>query len=250
MNYLIIEDEPLAADKIITAVSEIRPQWTNLSVLPSIRKSVSDIPDLNPDLIFLDVHLGDGISFKIFEELNLNIPIIFTTAYDKYAIKAFELNSIDYLLKPVSKADLLRAIEKFEGLTTIHKPSFDWNQLLQDLKPQFKERFMVSTGKRIKSLNTADIAFFYAHGKNTFITDKDGTEYLIDKTLGSLGEQLNPKYFFHINRQYIVRIDSISEMISYSKGRLKINTSPSTPTEAIVSVDKAPRSKMWLEGET
>lgn len=250
MNYVIIEDEPLAAEKIAASVKGLKPQWNLLKIIPSVKMALLELNELKPEMIFLDVHLGDGNSFQIFQKLKINVPVIFTTAFDKYALKAFEVNSVDYLLKPVSKADLERAILKLEKhYVKPEKFQANWEKLLQDLRPSYKERFMVSTGKKIKSLNTEDIAFFFAQGKHVFITDKEGKEYLTDKTLTSISSCLNPKEFFHINRQYIVAISCIKEMLIYSKGRLKLNTKPSTPTEAIVSGEKATKFKLWLEGE-
>lgn len=250
MKYLIIEDEPLAAEKLEKSIQRIKPDWTLIKVIPSVKMAVDELLHLRPDLIFLDVHLGDGNSFRIFEEVRVNVPIIFTTAFDKYALKAFELNSIDYLLKPITENDLRRAIAKLEERIANNGSEINWKQLLQDLKPNYKERFMVTTGKRIKSLEASEIAFFFAQGKHTFITDIEGKEYLIDKTLGSLNELLDPKFFFQINRQYIIRIGAIREMVVYSKGRLKLHTSPEMPTEAIVSSDKSSRFKLWLEGDS
>lgn len=250
MRYVIIEDEPLAAEKIAADILRLRPQWNLLKIIPSVKMATLELNDLNPELIFLDVHLGDGNSFQIFQKLEINVPVIFTTAFDQYALKAFEINSVDYLLKPVSKSDLEMALLKLERhFGKQEKFQANWDKLLQDLRPSYKERFMVSTGKRIKSLNTDQIAFFFAQGKHVFITDKEGKEYLTDKTLTSLSSSLNPKEFFHINRQYIVAISCINEMLLYSKGRLKLITQPNTPSEAIVSGEKAARFKLWLEGE-
>ncbi len=239
MKYLIIEDEELAADRLRVLVQKQRPDWELLQVIPTVRQAVKSLSGLKPDLIFLDIHLSDGNSFSIFDQIIIDIPIIFTTAYDSYALKAFELNSIDYLLKPVNEADLKRGIEKFENRSG-HSAEPDWKKILSDLKPSYKDRFMVSTGSRIKSLPVDEISFFFAQGKHTFI---------IDQSLTQLNDLLNPKKFFQINRQYIVCFDCIEEMIPYSKSRLKIITKVDTPTEAIVSVDRAPKFKKWLEGE-
>ncbi len=249
-NYVIIEDEPLAAEKIANLVKRLRSDWILLKIIPSVKMATKELKSLNPDLIFLDVHLGDGNSFQIFQKLEINVPVIFTTAFDNYALKAFEINSVDYLLKPIANTDLEKALNKLEKTQhmeeTFHS---NWDKLIQDLRPSYKERFMVSSGKKIKSLNTNEIAFFFAQGKHTFITDKEGKEYLIDKTLTALADCLNPKDFFHINRQYIISFTCIHEMLYYSKGRLKLETQPKTPTEAIVSGEKAGKFKLWLEGE-
>lgn len=249
VSYLIVEDEALAAERLQEMIQKNRPNWKLLEVIPSVRLAVAKLEMLNPDIIFLDVHLSDGNSFAIFDQISPKSAIIFTTAYDKYALKAFSLNSIDYLLKPISNDELKRGLSKFEQRSLHDNHSLDWKSILQDFKPNYKDRFMVSTGERIKSLPIDKICFFYAQGKHIFITDKLGKEYLIDHTLTKLSEVLNPKKFFQINRQYIIAFDCISEMIAYSKGRLKLITNPATPSEAIVSVDKAPRFKAWLEGE-
>ncbi len=249
VKYVIIEDEPLAAERLQEQVQKQKPDWELLMVLPSVRSAVQQLPQLTVDLIFLDVHLSDGNSFAIFEQIRPETPIIFTTAYDQYALKAFKLNSIDYLLKPVSEKDMERALQKVDQRSLHNQSEPDWKKLLSDLKPNYKDRFMVSTGERIKSLSVDDIAFFFAQGKHTFITDKEGRQYMIDQTVSRLSEILDPKKFFQINRQYMVCFDCIEEMIPYSKSRLKLHTNPATPTEAIVSVDKAPKFKAWLEGE-
>ncbi len=249
LKYVIIEDESLAAERLDDLIQKQKPEWKLVSVIPSVRKAVQELESLDCDLIFLDVHLSDGNSFSIFEQIKPKTPIIFTTAFDQYALKAFQLNSIDYLLKPVSEKDLKRALDKFDQRILHNNDELDWKKLLLDLKPNYKDRFMVSTGERIKSLSVEDISFFFAQGKHTFITDKEGRQYMIDQTISRLSEILDPKKFFQINRQYIICFDCIKEMIPYSKSRLKLITKVETPTEAIVSVDKAPKFKAWLEGE-
>lgn len=248
MNYIVIEDEPLAAEKLVHSVGRLKPEWTHLQTIGTVRQAQKTLADTKADLLFVDIHLSDGVSFQIFEYLTVEIPIIFTTAYDQYALKAFQLNSIDYLLKPVALDDLTRAIRKVElrGSTNMTP---DWKQLQQELSPRYKDRFLVSTGQKIKSLPSSEIAFFFASGKNTFITCREGREYLIDQTLTSLCEILDPIKFFQVNRQFIIGIDCITEMVPHSKGRLRIYTTPELPTEAIVSVDKASRFKSWLNGE-
>lgn len=249
LKYVIVEDEPLAAERLQHLIEGQRPHWQLQAVIPSVRQAVQQLLTVQCDVIFLDVHLSDGNSFSIFEQIQPSSPVIFTTAYDQYALKAFELNSIDYLLKPVAERDLTRALQKLEQRQGITEEQPDWNKLLQDLKPNYKDRFMVSTGERLKSLSVDDICFFFAQGKHTFITDKGGRQYIVDQTISRLSEVLNPKKFFQINRQYIICFECIEEMIPYSKSRLKLHTKPATPTEAIVSVDKAPKFKSWLEGE-
>lgn len=247
-NYLILEDEPLAAERLREAVEKLRPEWKFKGRVESVREAKKVLPDSDADLLFVDIHLADGNSFAIFEELELKLPIIFTTAFDQYALKAFELNSIDYLLKPINEQDLKRALNKLEQRS--ESPAFNnWEKLISELKPSYKKRFLVSTGQKIKSIDQADVAFFFASGKHSFLTSCDGTEYLFDTPLSKLIDQLDPSSFFQINRQFIISISCIEEMISYSKGRLKLVTKPATPEDAIVSVDKSPRFKAWIAGE-
>lgn len=247
MRYVVLEDEPLAAEKLILTISEVRPDWEHLATYESNSQASKELPAVKPELIFVDIHLADGLSFELFKEDFTDIPLIFTTAYDQYALKAFELNSIDYLLKPVSKDELHRALHKLEsrsGSMAVH-----WEKLIRDLQPSYKERFLVSTGERIKTVKVEDIAFFHAQGKHCFLTDKAGTEYLIDKSLNQLSGSLNPRDFYQINRQFIIQLNYIVEMIPWSKSRLKLVLNPPTPEDAIVSVERSPAFKAWIAGE-
>ncbi len=246
MKYLVIEDEPLAAEKLVRNVQRKRPEWYHLNTVGTVREAVQELLDTKPDFIFVDIHLSDGISFQIFDQVEVQSPIIFTTAYDQYALRAFRVNSIDYLLKPIVESDLDRALRKLELRNG--QPEINWKQLQEQIRPRYKDRFLVSTGERIKSLPQEEIAYFFAQGKHAFITDVNGQQYLIDQTLTSLSEQVDPMKFFQINRQFIIGIDCIKEMIPYSKGRLKVITQPETTTEAVVSVDKASRFKEWIGG--
>ena len=247
MRYVVLEDEPLAAEKLIHTISRVRPFWEHIATFESNSQAAKELPEAKPELIFVDIHLADGISFELFKGDLLETPLIFTTAYDQYALKAFELNSIDYLLKPVGIEDLERALHKLESRSG--NIAVQWEKLMNDLKPTYKERFLVSTGERMKAVKTTDIAFFYAQGKHCFLTDNTGTEYLIDKSLGQLMEVLNPRNFFQINRQFIVQLNYIVEMIPWSKSRLKLVLEPPTPEDAVVSVDRSPGFKSWIRDE-
>ncbi|HAD97858.1 MAG TPA: DNA-binding response regulator [Cryomorphaceae bacterium] len=247
MKYLVIEDEPLAAEKLVRNVQRKRPAWEHLHTVGTVREAVQELLKVMPDFLFLDIHLSDGISFQIFDQVEVQCPVIFTTAYDQYALRAFKVNSIDYLLKPLVESDLDRALQKLESRPLA--PQADWKQLETELRPRYKDRFLVSTGERIRSLQEDEVAFFFAQGKHSFITDVSGNQYLYDQTLTAISEQLDPRKFFQINRQYVIHINSIREMIPYSKGRLKLVMEPATPEDAIVSVDKSPRFKGWVAGE-
>jgi two-component system response regulator LytT len=245
IKFVIIEDEPLAAERLEDSINKLRPDWQCLAIIQSVREAKKRLAALDAQLLFLDVHLADDISFSIFEELQLKTPVIFTTAYDQYALKAFQLNSIDYLLKPISNTALEQSLVKFEEnrLTTP-----DLARLAQDYSPVYKERFLVSTGNKVKSISTEQVAYFFANGKHSYLIDKTGTEYLFDKPLNKLIEELNPAQFFQVNRQYIFALSSITEMIPYSKGRYKILSQPTTEQDVMVSAEKSGAFKKWMGG--
>lgn len=247
MNYLILEDEEWAAQRLNSLLNELRPDWQLVATRDSIKSATAFLQAQKVDLIFADINLGDGLSFELFEKVKVNCPLIFTTAYDQYAIKAFKLNSIDYLLKPINKEELNAAIEKLEQRNS--SAVSDWQQILKDLKTNYKERFLVSTGERLKTISTEDICYFFAQGKHCFICDNQGVEYLIDRNLKDLAEQIDPRSFFQINRQVIVHHRYILELQTYSKSRLKIILKNPSKREMIVSVERSPRFKAWLEDE-
>lgn len=248
MKYLIIEDEPLAAERLREKITELRPQWRYLKTLATLQALKSELKQSAADIAFVDIHLGDGSSFIALEENEVKLPLIFTTAYDQYAIRAFKLNSIDYLLKPIHIDDLRAAIEKFEQRKQENTPT-DWSKILKDLKPQYKERFLVANGERLKTLKSKDAAYFHASGKHCFLVDFQGQEYLIDFKLKDLCEQLDPGRFYQINRQFIINLEAISELRPYSRSRLKVITKPSLKDEGIVSSERSAAFKTWLEGE-
>lgn len=248
-KVLIVEDEHLAAQKLIRQLHNIAPETEVLAVIDSVGEATDWLKKNEADLIFLDIHLGDDSSFKIFEKVRIKTPIIFTTAYDQYAIRAFKLNSIDYLLKPVNKQELREALEKFHDIRP--KPQeTDYQSLLKSLQmeeePSYQKRFMVYRGDRVKSIPTSSIAYFFAEGKYVYLLTGDGTEFMVDYTLEKLESLLNPEDFFRINRQFIIHIDAISDMISYTKGRLNVILNPASKKEAIVSIERASDFKKWL----
>jgi len=252
MKVIIIEDEPLAANKLERQLIDLEPHIEILGKLESIKQAVEWLKRNHADLIFLDVHLSDGVSFKIFEKVHVNTPIIFTTAYDQYAIDAFKLNSLDYLLKPVKKSDLERALSKYKSMTntSLEEPPIDFQALLEAMKSQqkdFKERFMVYTGKdQIKSIGIEEVAYFYAEGKYAYLIDKTGRQYVIDSSLDKLVNELDPKMFFRINRQFIVGYHAIKNMYAWTKSRVKLELEPFTKKEVVVSVERSPDFKRWL----
>lgn len=247
-KVVIIEDEQLAAQKLSRQLKNIDDEIEVVVTLGSVARAVEFLSAQTVDLIFLDIHLGDDTSFSIFDQIEIKTPIIFTTAYDQYAIKAFKLNSIDYLLKPVNKNDLKGALTKYyenrQGVP------LDYKQLLQSLQTgqsaSYQSRFMVYKGDMVKTISVADISYFFAEGKYVYLVDRNGNEHLIDYTLDKLREQLDPQRFFRINRQFIIQICAIQEMMAYTKGRIKISLNPPAKKESVVSIDRAGDFKNWL----
>jgi len=249
MKAIIIEDEKFAADRLEKMIREVKPEIEILKKISSVSDSIVWLKKNDVDLIFLDIQLSDGISFSIFEEVTINTPIIFTTAYDQYAIKAFELNSISYLLKPVRKDELLESIKKYESLKSAF--SIDFDRLLAGIQGneiQYKKRFLIQYGEKLKKIETKDIAYFYAMEKNVFLRTHDNKDLTVDDTLDALENMLNPESFFRINRKYIVSMEAISEMFAYSRGRVKLQLKPPTEDQfdTVVSIDRAPRFKKWM----
>ena len=259
----IIEDEPLAADKLTRQLLQIDDSHEILAVTPSVAESVRFLKQTSPDLILADIQLSDGISLEIFRLVSCDAPIIFVTAYDEYAIQAFQANGIAYLLKPVSKASLVQALNKYNRLgrvivtdeaSAVEGPNtgaagLDLSTLLSQLKSgsAFKSRFLVQSGSgKLKSLQSDEIAYFFADGKHTFLVARDGHKFFSDSNISELSQILNPEFFFQVNRKYIIHIDSIEEMLPYSKSRVKLQLRPTTQDDVVVSVERSPHFKTWL----
>ena len=253
MKVLIIEDEKLAAEKLARYLKQYNSEIRVLAQLPSIKESVEWLSDRQEelDLIFMDIQLTDGLSFEIFHSLSIKRPIIFTTAYDEYAIDAFKVNSIDYLLKPISFMDLSQSLKKLEGLKQQLNPPGNLSAVIQHMaqKPTYKDRFLVKRGNHIQSIPTSDIILFYAEGRTAFLLTQEGKKYIIEYKLEDLEEMLPPKSFYRVNRSFIVSIQGIQDILMYSNSRLKITLSVELDKEIIVSREKVKRFKGWLEGE-
>jgi DNA-binding LytR/AlgR family response regulator len=249
MNVLIIEDEVLAADRLEAMLKVVAPDIQVLARLSSIKDSVRWLMQHSADLIFLDIQLSDGLSFTIFEQVTVTTPIIFTTAYDQYAIRAFKLNSVDYLLKPIRQSELHESIRKYRTLKSAY--SIDFEELLNTLhgnKPDYKKRFMIQYGERIRKVEISEVAYFYAMDKSVFLKTFEGQSYPLDYTLDRLEEFVDPARFFRINRKYIVCIDAISSMTAWSRNRVKVELKPAAEDtgDTIVSIDRAADFKAWL----
>ena len=249
MNVLIIEDESFAADKLERMLKEVDSSITILAKLGSIKESAKWLFKNTADLIFLDIQLSDGISFSIFEQVSINTPVIFTTAYDEYAIKAFQLNSISYLLKPIRKNDLAESLQKYRSLKSAF--SIDFDLLLANIQgkePDYKKRFLIQIGDKIRKVEVSEIAYFYVLDKGVYQRTFQGNNYPVEYTLDKLETILNPQVFFRINRKYIVNMESIANMVAYSRSRVKLELKPKADDEydTIVSIDRSADFKKWL----
>ena len=250
MKILIIEDERPAANRLRQLVMDLIPGAEIFGHLDSITSAVKWLEtNVFPDLIFCDIQLADGQSFEIFERVKVSSPIIFTTAFDQYAIKAFKLNSVDYLLKPIDPKELAQAIQKFQSQQV--KPSFDLNQIRDLLSPQssnHKSRFLVKFGEKIQSVETVDISIFFSEEKVTFLQTKENRRYILDYTLDQLEGMLDPKKFFRLNRKYIASFSAIAEIHTYSNSRLKIKLANCDDNDILVIREKVGDFKDWLDG--
>ncbi len=255
MTTLIIEDEEPAYRRLHKMMKELEPGHTLLNQIVSVSSAVKWFKDNeHPDLIISDIQLSDGVSFEIFKQVDIKCPVIFTTAYDQYAIEAFKVNSIDYLLKPVKKDELEKAVTKFKTLTpATAAPAIDINKLLQSLQPaagnEYKKRFVVRYGEHIKTIDIEEVVYFYTEDKATFLCTKDARRFVVDFNLDTLDSILDPKVFFRINRQFIISIHSIAEMFAYSKSRVLIKLNPAAKHETIVSTERSADFKHWLGDE-
>ncbi len=282
MNVLIIEDENLTAKRLEGLLHRYDPAINVLARIPSVADAVAwftqpDCPSV--DLIFMDIHLEDDIGFRIFEQAQLTTPVIFTTAYDEYMIQAFKVNSIDYLLKPINYDELVAAIDKFKALrkqfsqlpaagaapaesdamrsgrTAPDKPGFaglnpDLETLLsllgQSKQTDYKDRFMITVGAKIRSVATAEVAYFYLEEKIVFLVTKDGLNLPVDYSLDKLTQLLNPRLFFRISRQFLVSLAAIQTIHTYSAGKLKLDLTPKSRQDVFVSGDRMSEFKEWL----
>lgn len=248
IKAVIIEDEHLAAKRLSRLLHKLEPEIEILKIIDSVKNAVEWLGKNEPDLIFLDIHLADGNSFSIFDQVEVKAPIIFSTAYDQYAIKAFKLNSIDYLLKPIDKDELKQSLEKFKSVRNA-APKIDFEALMasmQEPKTTYQKRFMITSGEKIKSITIDEVAYFYGQQKFVFLITQDNRRHIIDYTLGKLENLLDPEKFYRINRQFIISFEAISNMVAYSKSRVKVDLEPTSDIEAIVSIEKTKRFKEWL----
>jgi DNA-binding LytR/AlgR family response regulator len=250
MNVVIIEDESLSALRLEKIIREIDPAIEVLAKLESVEESVAWFKaHPGPDLIFLDIHLEDGLGFSIFEQVKIKSPIIFTTAFDEYAIKAFKLRSIDYLLKPITADDLEAALRKYRDWSLPERNVIDVQELFDLIgsRKNYKERFSITVGQRIRSIAVDDIAYFYSESGITFLVCKEKIEYPVDFSLDTLETELDPRLFFRVNRQFLVKLPAIANVHIYPKSRLKLDLNPPPRQEVFVSVDRVAGFRRWFD---
>lgn len=249
LQVIIIEDEKPAARRLhrMLVRNDIQP----IVMLHSVKESIYWLQNYpNPDLIFLDIQLSDGLSFEIFDSVKVESAIIFTTAYDQFALKAFKLNSIDYLLKPIDEDELVIAINKF---SKYKQDSYDntagikqIKQLLQQEEPAYKERFTIQIGQHLKIIETKDIECVFSKDKASYVSLNGGKVYPLDGSLDTIAQQLKPTVFFRVNRKYIVNVNAIIDIISYTNSRLQVKLKYYKEQEVIVSREKVKEFKNWL----
>lgn len=249
MDVIIIEDEKLSAEHLSDMLLKVDSSIKVLAVYDSVKKTVQAFKSgIGANLLFVDIHLADGLSFEIFTQVAVDTPIIFTTAYDEYAIKAFKLNSIDYLLKPIGKKELHEAIEKYKRFNVNNNPLFIENisAIFNAVNKQYKSRFMVKMGNTISSVTCESILHFMVEDGEVLIRLDNGKRYIIDYTLDQLEHILSPELFFRINRKVILNISSVQKVSSYFNSRLKVQTPALKDEELVVSRERVSEFKKWL----
>lgn len=250
MKVVIIEDEKPAARRLNRMLNELNIE--PLTMLHSVEEAVNWFSKHeHPDLLFLDIQLSDGLSFEIFDEIEIKSAIIFTTAYDEYALKAFKLNSIDYLLKPIDADELKNAIQQFQQQQTLNLNSaLNLAHIKSFIAPEekdYKKRFTVKIGQHLKMISTQSIECFFSENKATHLHTTDNRSYLIEESLEQIEQKLAPEQFFRVNRKFIVNINEIKDIIAYTNSRLKILLNTFQESEIIVSRERVKDFKNWIE---
>ena len=257
MKILIVEDEELAADRLNQLILEFEPEAQIFGPLDTVSATIAHL-NSNPDydLIFMDIQLADGKSFSIFEGCEVLIPIIFTTAYDEYALKAFEINSIDYLLKPVNRERLKAAIDKFRKFKAYfndNNPNSYLYQIIKELRiPKlnvFKSRFLISKGDSMIPITVSEVACFFAEDKEVFLLTHENKRHIIPNSVEELSSKLDPKLFFRVNRQFIISADAIRKVHNYFNFKLKVELKSDPKLDIVVSRSKTAAFKSWMNGE-
>ncbi len=248
MKVIIIEDEKPAAEKLLKAIRQTDPSIEVQAVLNSVKASAEWLQqNPMPDLMFMDIELGDGLSFKIFEKINVSSPVIFCTAFDEYWQEAFEHNSIDYLLKPVKQEKLEAALKKYDKLKQYFASNFQQLQQWQQLPSGvFKKRFLVKRGTDYISVRTDDIAYFYATHKLVCMVDNKAQKFILDQSLAEIEKQLDPSQFYRVNRKYLISLAAIKKIKTYPKSKLQLEVEPPVAEEIIISQENVAGFKKWM----
>ncbi|MEO1259751.1 MAG: LytTR family DNA-binding domain-containing protein [Bacteroidota bacterium] len=248
MKTIIVEDEKIAQENLERLLLEINPDIEILAKIDTVKKTVAWLKNNSADLLFFDIHLADDISFKIFEQINIDTPVIFTTAFDQYALKAFKVNSIDYLLKPIEKEELASAIEKYKSLNQSNK--IDVGKLQEILNEKenkvFQKRFLVQSRGKLMSVKIEDVAYFEGEDRYVYLIKKDGGRFIVDYKLSDLEDLLDPANFFRLNRSFIAHFDAIEKIVSMSKSRVKVYLNPAASRDIVVSTENTRGFKLWL----
>ena len=258
MKVLIIEDEELAVKKLQKTLASVDATAEVVGVADSIRSSVSWLQqNPSPDLILMDIELADGQSFEIFDKVDIKSTVIFTTSYDEYALKAFKVNSIDYLLKPIQKEDLHAALEKLKNVRSLYgnnnnsTPALNVESLVKELQQklqpkEYRKRFLVKHAQKLVSVDVEEIAYFYSDGRLNFFKTNDNRKFVVDYTMDDLEAMLDPDQFFRISRAFYVSVNCIDQIHDYFGNRLLLNLKPAVDKEAIVSREKVTDFKKWM----
>lgn len=258
LKILIVEDEELAAERLAQLVKEIEPDAEIHGPVDTVTATIAHLKTCTDyDLILLDIQLADGKSFSIFDDFEITTPVIFTTAYDEYALQAFELNSIDYLLKPVNREKLKTALEKFRKLKEYFgagNPNIQLYEMIRNLrtpeKPAYKNRFLISKGDAMVPVKVSEIAAFYAEDKEVFLITHENKRFIIQHSVEELTSKLDPKLFYRVNRQFIISADAIQKVHNYFNFKLKVELKADPKLDIVVSRSKTLSFKAWMNGET
>lgn len=254
MKVLIIEDEPFSRAELIRLMNATGRAFTVLGQIDTVKDSVEWLKShQQPDLIFLDIQLADGLSFEIFRQVTVTSPVIFTTAYDEYAIRAFQVNSIDYLLKPISPESLENSLRKLDSLRNVLSPATPWletarmDNLLRMMGREYKTRILLKTGDQIRSVDMEEVAYFYAEDDVVFAMQKNRNRAIVDYTLNQLEAELDPRHFFRLTRGCIARISSVKKVSKYFNSRLIVELDPPMEEKLLVSRVNVPEFLKWLD---
>jgi len=248
MKVLIIEDEVPAVKRLVQLINELEPSWKIVGKIDEVRTATSWL-EINPqpDLIFMDIHLADGFSFEIFEQVKITAPVIFVTAFQEYAINAFRVNGLDYILKPIEKELLAEGISRFKNLQSPQQIDISaMSQFFKRNEHRYKERFLIKSGEELSFVRVSEIAYFLSEASYSFVVTKSGNRYILDQTMDQIEVELEPQLFIRINRKQIVSLDCIVKIGAYFNNRLKLELTPTEKNDTIVSRSRVKQFKEWL----